>query len=963
VITTVSNTDGLWTALKNAHAGDTILLAAGTYSALSLTGFNFAGTVTVQSADPTHQAVINGLTLTSSSGISFNHIDFASNGGTAVTLYSSQNIAFDATKIHGASLGDGSGMMIRDSSGVSVTNSDIGKLGTGINELNSSNLTVSNNVFHDIQSGAIRGTGDTVETTSGNQFVDAKATVTDHSDVIQLWQDNTANHVTIATNNTYGVVASAPVVTTPVVTAPVVTAPVVTAPVVTTPVATTPVVTTQPVTTSPTAPAGAVTVTNSAQLVNALKHAHAGDTILLAAGTYSNVALSNLNFKTNVTLQSADPTNQAVITGLTLTNDTGLSFNHIDFASNGGTAVTMYSSQNISFDATKFHGASLGDGSGMMIRDSSGVSVTNSDIGKLGTGINELNSTKLTISNDVFHEIQNGAIRGTGDTVETISGNQFVDAKATVTDHSDVIQLWQDNTANHVTIANNTYGATTTTPVVTTPPPTTPVVTTPPPTTTTTPPPTTTTTTPPPTTTTTSGAGHTVTVTNAADLMTALNSAHAGDTINLAAGNYGTVSLYGLHFNGTVTIQSADNANEAVINSLTVQSSSGISFSHVDLAMTGGGYGAYVLSSQNIAFDSFTAQGTPDSTGAAQGVAFFARASSGVSVTNSEISQVGVGIVDLDSDHLTFANNYIHDVQSDGIDNAGSSNVVIAGNRFTNFHPVDGDHPDAIQFWAGSNGTAGNNITVADNVITRGNGDVMQGIFVEATQNISITGNAMAGTMYNGISVSTTTNALIQNNFVQGYNDMGSRIIARDASANVTVTGNTISEPVVNLQVSTEPNVTNFVLGTNTLISTSAIGDTSALNNWVTQTGGSVLVGTAGNDILTGTSGNNLFVAVGGLDTMTGGGGNDVFSFQALPSGVDQITDFVHGQDTLDLHALLNNYTGSNPVADQWVKFTSDSTGTTVYVDSDGPSGSASFTAVAKLVGVTSITSSDWIFH
>jgi Ca2+-binding RTX toxin-like protein len=471
------------------------------------------------------------------------------------------------------------------------------------------------------------------------------------------------------------------------------------------------------------------------------------------------------------------------------------------------------------------------------------------------------------------------------------------------------------------------------------------------------------TTTTPTTTTTTSSVGHTVTVTNSAQLMTALNSAHAGDTIDLAAGNYGAVSLSGLHFNGTVTIQSADNANEAVINSLSVQNSSGLSFSHLNLAMSGSGYGASVTSSQNIAFDSFTTHGTPDSTGAAQGVAFFARSSSGVSVTNSEISQVGVGIVDLDSDHLTFANNYIHDIQTDGIDSAGSSDVVVAGNRFTNFHPVAGDHPDAIQFWGGSTGTPGNDITVADNVVTRGSGDVMQGIFVETTQNISITGNAMAGTMFNGISVSTTSNALIQNNFVQGFSDMGSRIIARDASDNVTVTGNTISQPVVNLQVSTEPGVTNFVLGTNTTISPGAVGDTSALNTWLTQTGGSVLVGTTGNDVLTGTSGNNLFVAVGGADTMTGGGGNDIFSFQALPSSVDQITDFVHGQDTLDLHALLNNYTGSNPVADQWVKFTSDSTGTTVYVDSDGPTGSGAFVAVAKLAGVSSVTSSDWVFH
>src|SRR6185312_11005086 len=216
--------------------------------------------------------------------------------------------------------------------------------------------------------------------------------------------------------------------------------------------------------------------------------AHAGDTILLTAGTYSALSLSGFHFSGAVTLQSADVSHPAVLSGVTLTNSSGLAFNHLEFATNGGTAVTLYSSQNIAFDAVKIHGAVVGSGNAMMISGSSDVRVTNSDISKLGTGINEQNSSNLTVTGNVFHDISSGAIRGTGATNETISGNQFLDAKATVADHGDVINLWQDNTANHVTIANNTFGATTTT--TTTPPPTT--ITTPHPTTVNTPPPTTT---------------------------------------------------------------------------------------------------------------------------------------------------------------------------------------------------------------------------------------------------------------------------------------------------------------------------------------------------------------------------------------------------------------------------------------------------------------------------------------
>jgi Ca2+-binding RTX toxin-like protein len=102
---------------------------------------------------------------------------------------------------------------------------------------------------------------------------------------------------------------------------------------------------------------------------------------------------------------------------------------------------------------------------------------------------------------------------------------------------------------------------------------------------------------------------------------------------------------------------------------------------------------------------------------------------------------------------------------------------------------------------------------------------------------------------------------------------------------------------------------------------------------------------------------------MGGATTLTGGAGSDVFSIGVTPSSAVQINDFVAGQDKLDLHNLLANYHGSNPVADNWVQFQNSSTGVTVLVDVDGPTGSAGYVAVAKLAGVTSLSTSDWVFH
>ena len=65
---------------------------------------------------------------------------------------------------------------------------------------------------------------------------------------------------------------------------------------------------------------------------------------------------------------------------------------------------------------------------------------------------------------------------------------------------------------------------------------------------------------------------------------------------------------------------------------------------------------------------------------------------------------------------------------------------------------MPGAHPDAIQFYS-YNGVNSSDITVTDNLITRGTGNAVQGVFFENARDILVSGNAMLGTMTNGISV------------------------------------------------------------------------------------------------------------------------------------------------------------------------------------------------------------------
>ena len=118
--------------------------------------------------------------------------------------------------------------------------------------------------------------------------------------------------------------------------------------------------------------------------------AKSGDTILLSAGNYGNVSLNGIVFSGEVTITSKDAGNPATLTGLTVANSQGLSFEnlHMDY-SNPWTVwnTQVNNSKNISFDNINFHGSlnnnPADDENAMLIRGSTNVTVTNSEFQEL----------------------------------------------------------------------------------------------------------------------------------------------------------------------------------------------------------------------------------------------------------------------------------------------------------------------------------------------------------------------------------------------------------------------------------------------------------------------------------------------------------------------------------------------------------------------------------------------------
>ena len=141
-----------------------------------------------------------------------------------------------------------------------------------------------------------------------------------------------------------------------------------------------------------------------------------------------------------------------------------------------------------------------------------------------------------------------------------------------------------------------------------------------------------------------------------------------------------------------------------------------------------------------------------------------------------EFAFQGNGIGHLSCTDLMIERNTFHDLRSDGVAGGdGCARITIRGNTFTDFHPQPGDHPDAIQIWTAKAVAPTTDITIEDNVILRGQGGAVQGVFLgdESAgkypyQRVRIIGNLLAGTGTNGIAVGGGDDILIADNTVAG---------------------------------------------------------------------------------------------------------------------------------------------------------------------------------------------------
>jgi Ca2+-binding RTX toxin-like protein len=155
---------------------------------------------------------------------------------------------------------------------------------------------------------------------------------------------------------------------------------------------------------------------------------------------------------------------------------------------------------------------------------------------------------------------------------------------------------------------------------------------------------------------------------------------------------------------------------------------------------------------------------------------------------------------------------------------------------------------------------------------------------------------------------------------------IGVQITLTDPTQKAGTSGGYVEADFTGTFYSSDGSVQSFTMHRTTETLKSIENATGSNFNDVLKGNGSanVLKGLGGNDIIDAGGGSDTIIGGAGHDTMTGGLGNDKFVFEHASDGpmsaatyydMDTITDFVRGEDKIDLHALVAETAGHHALS------------------------------------------------
>ena len=422
-------------------------------------------------------------------------------------------------------------------------------------------------------------------------------------------------------------------------------------------------------------------------------------------------------------------------------------------------------------------------------------------------------------------------------------------------------------------------------------------------------------------------------------LLTALSQATGGETIQLAPGDYGAITLNRFNFSVPVTIVGGS------FSSMVVTVSSGLNFEGTTVnfvpnaASTSDSQAIRVWNSDNIHFNNATLVGgvavngveatatATDSTGnvlgypVGKGINFATSTNS--SITNSDISMFAKGVVLAGGHDLLIDGNNIHNLRTTPISGTVDSNLTISNNHTWDSNPWRfgaNDHGDRIHIW--TNGVAITGLVIANNYLDQGAGAPMLGIYLDDNNaglgfiNVVITGNTLIDGQGQGVLLEHTSGTVSNNTLTwSGYGVAYSntpRFDINDGSSHINFTNNSgpvsiqagstyinlvgqaglVSEDAAMSAADRETITIDYMVITArnsfTLDATKSdlyfqggtgdfVGTGNALaNKIVGSIGNDTLVGNGGADFLDGKAGNDTYVVDNAGQTISDSGGIDL---------------------------------------------------------------------------------------
>lgn len=321
--------------------------------------------------------------------------------------------------------------------------------------------------------------------------------------------------------------------------------------------------------------------------------------------------------------------------------------------------------------------------------------------------------------------------------------------------------------------------------------------------------------------------------------MAAVEAANPGDTIAMAAGNYGSVNLAsGSHtsFTGGLTLTAQNPNNPPSFDSLTLRSAPNMTLSHIEVrppatqASKSTDVAVYLFNTDNITLDNVLVQGQPavngvppsstpgqlDATGNIKGMpygdAMWVHNSDNVTITNSDFNTFDAGIRFANNNGITLTNTDIHDLRTSPVSGGNVHDVVIDNNHFWGSQPWAygglGDHGDYIIFWprAGVQNTPNTNITITNNFFDQADGSPILGVFLNnigtnlGFKNVVISDNVFMNGNHQAIMLENVHNAQVTNNTILDPGDLAGQpttIYVRQGSTNINIDKNIVGKVIV----------------------------------------------------------------------------------------------------------------------------------------------------------------------